>query len=258
MDHNPSVCCNKRVNQDCCEAKTSLLYPPILFWEVLRQEACWKELSEPREIDFHSERNYMDIPVDIHCSEGNHIYTGIKCNVPSQISFKCGGTANIFFLSCNFIFGTFLMQVFIAWHVVPPWSDPWWKVADLRKNHFLHAGTGCSVGFIWLTWSKQNAHTKVNTAPKIYWPHVIVCISCPFFPMVLSASYLSTHASLAHTSLLSLLRGGTTLTEQALPLCRADRGSIWRVMLRKRLIKVGRRVRGLALSHREKHLNSWG
>lgn len=42
------------------------------------------------EIDFHSERNYMDIPLDIHCSEGNQIYAGIKCNVPSQIFSECG------------------------------------------------------------------------------------------------------------------------------------------------------------------------
>lgn len=59
------------------------------------------------EIDFHSERNYMDIPLDIHCSEGNQIYAGIKCNVPSQIFSDCGDIFSLHEkklnnLTCNF------------------------------------------------------------------------------------------------------------------------------------------------------------
>lgn len=52
--------------------------------------------TEAREIDLHLERNYTDILLDIHCSEGNQIYAGIKCDVPSQISFEYGRAPDIF------------------------------------------------------------------------------------------------------------------------------------------------------------------
>lgn len=68
----------------------------------------------------------------------------------------------------------------------------------------------------------------------------------------LSASYLSTHASLTHTPLPLLLRGGTAVSEQALPLRGADRALIWKLMLRKRLIKGDRWERGRTLSWRVK------
>lgn len=46
------------------------------------------EGSEPRGIDLHLERNYTDILSDIHCSEANQIYVGIKRDVPLQISLN--------------------------------------------------------------------------------------------------------------------------------------------------------------------------
>lgn len=46
------------------------------------------EWSELRGIDLHLERNYTDILSDIHCSEGNQIYVGIKRDVPLQISLN--------------------------------------------------------------------------------------------------------------------------------------------------------------------------
>lgn len=85
-------------------------------------------------------------------------------------------------------------------------------------------------------------HILKQTRPLQFTDHtqLFAVLDSGFFsPMILGASYLSTHASLAHTPLPPLLRGGTALSEQALPLCRADRGSIWRLMLRKRLIKGG-------------------
>ena len=52
--------------------------------------------TEAREIDLHVERNYTDILLDIHCSEGNQIYVRIKRDVPSQISFERGRASDIF------------------------------------------------------------------------------------------------------------------------------------------------------------------
>lgn len=52
--------------------------------------------TEARETDLHLERNYTDILLDIHCSEGNQIYVRIKRDVPSQISFEYGRAPDIF------------------------------------------------------------------------------------------------------------------------------------------------------------------
>lgn len=52
--------------------------------------------TEAREIDLHVERNYTDIPLKTHCSEGNQICVGIKRDVPSQISFDCARASDIF------------------------------------------------------------------------------------------------------------------------------------------------------------------
>lgn len=63
---------------------------------------------------------------------------------------------------------------------------------------------------------------------------------------------LSTHASPTHTPLPLLWRSGTAVSEQARPLCRADRALIWGLMLGKKLIKGDRWERGRALSWGEK------
>lgn len=51
------------------------------------------EGTEAREIDLHLERNYTDILLDIHCSEGNQIYVGIKRDEPLQISSQCASSS---------------------------------------------------------------------------------------------------------------------------------------------------------------------
>lgn len=55
--------------------------------------------SEEEEIGLHLEWNYKDIPLDIHWSACRWIYTGIKCDVPSQISLQWSTYSHMFSLS---------------------------------------------------------------------------------------------------------------------------------------------------------------
>lgn len=97
-------------------------------------------------------------------------------------------------------------------------------------------------------WSALQAHAGTHTHLRFadhIWLFVFLasapflCFNPPFTDTLCILS-LSTHASLAHTPLPLLLRGGTAVSEQALPLRNADRALIWRLMPRKRLIKGGR------------------
>lgn len=97
-------------------------------------------------------------------------------------------------------------------------------------------------------WSALQAHAGTHTHLR-FTDHIwlfVFLTSAPFlsfnppFAGTLCILSLSTHASLAHTPLPLLLRGGTAVSEQALPLRSADRALIWRLMPRKRLIKGGR------------------
>lgn len=114
---------------------------------------------------------------------------------------------------------------------------------------------GCS---LWFTMNKQRTE-KLHT-PTTHRPHSIVPVPRLSSSLLLHPSFtdtrcilsVSTHASLAHTPLPLLLRGGTAASEHALPLRGADRALIWRLMLRKRLIKGERWERGRGLSHRVK------
>lgn len=83
--------------------------------------------TEARETDSHLERNYIDILLNIHCSEANQIYVRIKCDVPSQISFE-GATASDVFS----FFRVLLDNLECACSILRGWS-----AADLRKYNFL-------------------------------------------------------------------------------------------------------------------------
>lgn len=106
----------------------------------------------------------------------------------------------------------------------------------------------------------SDRHCAHTHTPATHWPRLIVRIPrlCslpllhPPFTDTRCILSLSTHASLAHTPLPLLLRGGTAVSERGLPLRGADRALISRPMLRKRLIKGGRWERGRALSRRVK------
>ena len=90
------------------------------------------ELREPREIDFHSERNYMDIPPDIHCWEGNQIYVGIKHNVCSQISCDCCPSDDgLFFKFHKRVYSWLNSQYFHTW------EQSLTGVAGFRKHNLL-------------------------------------------------------------------------------------------------------------------------
>lgn len=106
-------------------------------------------------------------------------------------------------------------------------------------------GTAC-------TQKRAHTHTHLRLAGCV-WLSVfhgsapVLCFFPPFSP-TLGASYLCRPMPpFAHTPLPCLLRGGTAASEQALPLCGADRALIWRLMLRKRLIKAARCERGRGL-----------
>lgn len=136
----------------------------------------------------------------------------------------------------------------------------WRAITDEPKSSFfvcffLPKKNGCS---LWFTISKQDTDRHCATTHR---PHSIVPIPRLSSLLSLHPSFadtrwcilsLSTHASLAHTPLPLLLRGGTAVSEQALPLHGADRALIWRLILRKRLIKGDRWERGRGLSRQVK------
>ncbi len=91
-----------------------------------------------RKIDLHLERNYTDILLDIHCSEGNQIYVGIKRNVPSQISFECGRASDIFsFFQVQLDNLECVCVQDIIYCVFIPGCNHRWPLADLMKYNFL-------------------------------------------------------------------------------------------------------------------------
>lgn len=80
MGHNATVCNNKKVYQGNVSLEAALHSPLFLL------RGCWMKGTEARGIDLHLARNYTDIALDIHCSEGSQMCGRIKCDVPSQIS----------------------------------------------------------------------------------------------------------------------------------------------------------------------------
>lgn len=62
-------------------------------------KGCWVKGREVEEIGLNLKWNYKDIPLDILCSVCRWIYAGIKCDVPSQISFELSKDSHIFSLS---------------------------------------------------------------------------------------------------------------------------------------------------------------
>lgn len=82
MLHNPSVCGNTRVNQDYVGPAVSHPLPPSV--KGSRKRPAESKGTQAKEMDL--ERNYIDILLNIHCSESGNIYVGIKRDVPLQIS----------------------------------------------------------------------------------------------------------------------------------------------------------------------------
>lgn len=220
--------------------------------------------AEAREIDFHSERNYTDIPLDIHCSECNQIYVGIKRDVPSQISFEWSMFSffqvHLDHLECP-CSGHYILR-FHTWVQSQMVSRRPQEIQFPVRTQVLKQENECSIRCLWFTMKRRDSdrHTHTHT-PVSHWPRLIprLCslpLPQPPFTDILS---LSTHASLAHTPLPLLLRGGTAVSDQARPLRSADRALIWRPMPRKRLIKAGADEKEAGPYHGEwKHLSSPG
>lgn len=174
-------------------------------------------------------------------------------NEACSLSFKCT------WITWSALVRDIIYCVFI------PGCNHRWSVADLRKYNFLSVLKYSSrkmnavLDVFDLQWKDE---TVIGThTPVSHWSRLIprLCslpLPQPPFTDILS---LSTHASLAHTPLPLLLRGGTAVSDQARPLRSADRALIWRPMPRKRLIKAGADEKEAGPYHGEwKHLSSPG
>lgn len=263
MGHNPSVCNNKRVFQDYTGAENT----PLPQWSALLRglftEGNWGEgnrLAFGKEIStvWRTTESMRGLNVTyLHKSPLNVTASDMLSVFQAQLDNYCLCVQDITF--CVFI-----------------------CACDHRRSAAGASGNAISCLFallmqenewriwcLWLTEKRQDSDQSRSHGSR----HRITSDSrttfdCSYFLPLLpsSASFAatrsilssSTHASLAHTPLPLPLRGGTAVSEQARPLCGADRALIWRLMLWERLIKWDRWEGGRPYRGKWKHLNSGG
>lgn len=161
--HNPSVC-NKRVYT------SELTFPSCLSpSEELLWGACWMKGAEAREIDFHSERNYTDIPLDIHCSECNQIYVGIKRDVPSQISFEWSMFSffqvHLDHLECP-CSGHYILR-FHTWVQSQMVSRRPQEIQFPVRTQVLKQENECSIRCLWFTMKRRDSDRHTHTCVSL-------------------------------------------------------------------------------------------